>query len=60
MSRWAQEIIKTIYGRLDADPSLMPKRFEEMLLTEDKPIVIADYIAGMTDRFAAKMYAEFR
>jgi len=60
MSRWAQEIIETIYRRLDADPSLMPKRFQEMLLTEDKPIVIADYIAGMTDRFAAKMYGEIR
>lgn len=60
MSRWAREIIETIYQKLDADPSLMPRRFQEMLLTEDKPIVIADYIAGMTDRFAAKMYAEIR
>ena len=58
MSEWARQIMESIFGKLKADPSLMPARFQEMLLTEEKEIVIADYIAGMTDRFAIKMYEE--
>ena len=56
MGEWAKEIIETIYKKLMEDPSLMPPRFQEMLLTEQKELVITDYIAGMTDRFAVKMY----
>ena len=37
---------------------LMRKR--DLLLAERQEIVIADYIAGMTDRFAEKVYEEFR
>ena len=58
MSEWAKEIIEKIYNNLMKDPTLMPPRFQEMLLTEEKELVIADYIAGMTDRFAVKMYEE--
>ncbi len=58
MSEWAREIIETIFTRLKREPTLMPRRFQEMLLTEEKEIVIADYIAGMTDRFAIKMYEQ--
>jgi len=56
MADWAQEILETIFNKLYQEPELMPRRFQEMLLTEDKEIVIADYIAGMTDRFAIKAY----
>lgn len=58
LSEWAELIITTIYLRLSADPSRMPERYQEMLLTEERPIVVADYIAGMTDRFAEKVYKE--
>ena len=58
MSEWARKIMESIFAKLKADPTLMPARFQEMLLTEEKEIVIADYIAGMTDRFAIKMYEE--
>ena len=34
------------------DPQQMPAEFAERAGNEDKPRVIADYIAGMTDRFA--------
>jgi len=60
MAEWAKEIIETIYHRIEKDPHLMPPRFQEMLLTEDKEIVIADYIAGMTDRYAIKIYEELQ
>ena len=58
MSKTANTIISTIYEKLNDSPDLMPKRFQEMLLTEEKQIVIADYIAGMTDRYAEKKYTE--
>ncbi len=60
MSEWAREIIETIFERLSKEPTRLPRRFQEMMLTEDKEVVIADYIAGMTDRFAVKMYEELQ
>jgi dGTPase len=58
MLRRAREIIERLFERFMADPSRIPDRYQEMLLTERKEIVIADYIAGMTDRYAEKLYAE--
>lgn len=59
MAEWAEEIITTIFEHLLEHPEDMPKRFQEMLLTEEKKIVIADYIAGMTDRYAVSKYEQF-
>ncbi len=58
MSEWAREIIETLFDRISRDPSLMPPRFRAMITDDNVDVVIADYIAGMTDRFAQKMYAE--
>ncbi len=58
MTMWAQEIMETLFRKLCERPEILPKRFQEMLLTERKEIVIADYIAGMTDRFAERLYGE--
>jgi dGTPase len=58
MTMWAKEIIETLFRKLYDRPTLMPIRYQEMLQTEDRPIVIADYIAGMTDRFAERLYGE--
>ena len=58
MSEWAREIIETLFDRIRRDPSLMPSRFRTMIADHNVDLVIADYIAGMTDRFAQKMYAE--
>ncbi|MFH1686954.1 MAG: deoxyguanosinetriphosphate triphosphohydrolase [bacterium] len=56
----AREIIEGIYAALMADPSLMPRRFQLMFVDQPTEIVIADYIAGMTDRYAEKVYAGMR
>ena len=58
MSQTANKIMTTIFESLNNNPKLMPQRFQEMMLTEEKQIVIADYIAGMTDRYAEKKYKE--
>lgn len=59
MSEWAEEIITSIFDHLLNHPEDMPARFQEMLLTEEKKLVIGDYIAGMTDRFAVNKYEQF-
>ncbi|MBU8932571.1 MAG: deoxyguanosinetriphosphate triphosphohydrolase [candidate division Zixibacteria bacterium] len=56
MTDQAHTILRTIFGALLDDNNLMPLRFQEMLLTQRPETVIADYIAGMTDRFAREMY----
>lgn len=59
MADWAEEIIKLIYSKLMSDNSLLPDRFKSMLEHEQKEIVISDYIAGMTDRYAIAKYDTF-
>jgi dGTPase len=56
MAKRAELILRTLFHKFREDRTLMPKRFQEMLLTEEKDIVIADYIAGMTDRYAEKLF----
>lgn len=57
MTDRARETIETLFARFHADPSLMPARFQSMLEQQPLKIVIADYIAGMTDRFAERLLA---
>ncbi|MFH1374551.1 MAG: deoxyguanosinetriphosphate triphosphohydrolase [bacterium] len=59
-SKRARVIIETLFERIRKDISLMPPRFRNMLADEKPQIVIADYIAGMTDRYAEKVYAELK
>ncbi|PWB73795.1 deoxyguanosinetriphosphate triphosphohydrolase [candidate division GN15 bacterium] len=55
MTRRAREIIETLFARFDKFPEKMPKRYQAMLQSERKELVIADYIAGMTDRYAERL-----
>jgi len=57
MSIRADRIIESIYQSLLADTSSMPRRYQIMLVDQAPEIVIADYIAGMTDRYAENVYA---
>ena len=56
MHEKAEKIIEILFHKFKQNPNLMPDRFQEMLLTEKVDIVIADYIAGMTDRYAEKLF----
>ncbi len=56
----ARLIITALFERLESNTELLPLRFREMLQTEKRPIVVADYIAGMTDRFAEKLFQEIQ
>ena len=56
MAEWAEEIIQYLFSYFIKHSEKLPSRFQEMLLTEENEIVIADYIAGMTDRYAINLY----
>ncbi len=60
MSALAEETLKVLFAELRQNTSLMPQRYQEMLMTEDKQVVIADYIAGMTDRYAEALFEQLR
>jgi len=45
-----------LFERYMNDPQQMPAEFSERTGKEDTPRVVADYIAGMTDRFAISEY----
>ena len=51
MSSKARRIIADLFNALLAEPKLLPPDFQARA-RDDKPRAIADYIAGMTDRYA--------
>lgn len=55
MSSKAQRIIRELFAAFSADPLLMPDDFQQ-LAQDDKLRAVADYIAGMTDRYAIREY----
>jgi len=51
MSAKARRIINELFQAFQAEPGLLPPEFQERA-RDDTPRAIADYIAGMTDRYA--------
>jgi dGTPase len=51
----AKRVVTFLFERLTARPEIMPPRFQAMLKHENTRIVVADYIAGMTDRYAENL-----
>ncbi len=54
LSERAKRTITILFNRLNSDLSGLPVRYREMLDTERAEIVVADFIAGMTDRYAER------
>ncbi|WP_304545186.1 deoxyguanosinetriphosphate triphosphohydrolase family protein [Sulfurimonas microaerophilic] len=52
------QAIKGLYKGLMEEPKMLPKFYYEQLETRKKHRVIADYIAGLSDRYALDMYNE--
>jgi dGTPase len=53
MSNKAKRIVSDLFGTFLADPRLLPPEFQVRAET-DLPRAIADYVAGMTDRYAIR------
>jgi dGTPase len=56
MSERAREVVSRLFSAYTGDPGLLPAHIRNILRTEPAFQVVADYIAGMTDRFAAAEY----
>jgi dGTPase len=52
VNRRAEDVLSELYRRWAGDPSLLPATVRERFEREGEARAIADYIAGMTDRFA--------
>ncbi|MFQ5993529.1 MAG: deoxyguanosinetriphosphate triphosphohydrolase [Acidiferrobacterales bacterium] len=64
MSQKATKIITDLFGAFMQDERLLPPQYQEKLPTDDRAAdsahmarVVADYIAGMTDRYAIHEHA---
>jgi dGTPase len=55
MSAKAERIIRELFSVFIQDITLLPDEYQERA-NEDKPRAVADYIAGMTDRYAIREY----
>ena len=53
MTNKARRIVGDLFTAFTEDPHILPPQYQAMSC-EDKPRAIADYIAGMTDRYAMK------
>jgi len=54
MTSKARRVIRELFEALMGDPRLLPPEYQQRGASESMPRVIADYIAGMTDRYAMK------
>lgn len=57
MRNRARVIISGLFQALRDNPELMPPRFQELAARDGVERAVADYISGMTDRYAQKEYA---
>jgi dGTPase len=55
MSSKARRIVSALFDAFIEEPDLLPPEFQERA-AQDKARAIADYIAGMTDRYAMREY----
>ncbi len=56
MSTQAQAIIQTLFAQYRDDPQLLHGRFKLRLEKEPVEMIITDFIAGMTDRYAIRQF----
>ncbi|MDP1537734.1 MAG: deoxyguanosinetriphosphate triphosphohydrolase [Burkholderiales bacterium] len=54
MTSKARRIVHDLFGAFSGDPCLLPFQYQARGRETGMPRVIADYIAGMTDRYAMK------
>jgi dGTPase len=55
-SKQGQSIIKKLFDKIMAKPEMLSREFRSRLDNEPKYMVVRDYIAGMTDKFAINLF----
>jgi len=53
MTNKARRIVRDLFGAFMSDPNLLPPQYQQMAAA-GLPRTVADYIAGMTDRYAIR------
>jgi len=56
MAEKAERIINSLFNAYIENPDQLPPQFNARIKDEDVYVVVADYIAGMTDRFAGQEF----
>ena len=54
MTSKARRIVRDLFDAFVADPRLLPEQYQHNAQKEGAHRIVADYIAGMTDRYAVK------
>ena len=54
----ADAMLKALYNHFVSFPEKMPEQFIKIARTESPEIAACDYIAGMTDRYAVKVFGD--
>jgi dGTPase len=49
-----------MFATLANDPSRLPQKFRDFSARDGVPRAVADYLAGMTDRFALEEHARLK
>lgn len=55
----AFNVIKSLFDLFLESPELIPEGIRAISCSEDNMIVVRDYVAGMTDRYALSLYDKF-
>lgn len=51
-------VVEALFERLTQKPELIPEKIRASSCSDDVSIVVRDYIAGMTDRYAVSLFEE--
>jgi len=54
MAMKAEHILTDLFKAYQAQPSMLPGRYQDRIKDQEKERTICDYLAGMTDRFAVE------
>ncbi|MCG3139026.1 MAG: Deoxyguanosinetriphosphate triphosphohydrolase-like protein [Phycisphaerae bacterium] len=54
-----QRVISSLFEIYLQEPTLMPERFRERISSQGPHLVIADYLAGMTDRYCEHEFQKY-
>ncbi len=60
MSRRGERIVQGLFREYRAHPRMMPRHYQESIEREGLERVVADYVSGMTDRYALRQFAYLR
>ena len=59
MTLKARKIVSNLFDLYCSEPNLLPKKWKKFNDEFEKKNIVADYISGMTDKYAIDMHKKF-